>query len=145
MISTGYGNETPWKCPRDIKENELAEKIDGMASRIRNRASAVFNLHVPPYGSGLDRCPKLDVSVDPPRPVVGEQMAAGSHAVREAIEYYEPMISLHGHIHESPGIQRLGRTLSINAGSEYGEGLLRSAVIDVVDNGTKATGQLLTA
>lgn len=145
MISTGYGNETPWHCPRDITEEELKAKVEEMASRLRESSRAVFNLHVPPYGSGLDRCPKLDVSVSPPRPIVGEETSAGSVAVIGSIRQFQPILSLHGHIHESPGICRIGRTTAINPGSEYGEGILRSAVIDISDDGEKVVSQLLSA
>jgi Icc-related predicted phosphoesterase len=144
MISTGYGNPTPWLCPRDIPESELSERIETMALRLTDPRHAVFNLHVPPLGSALDLCPKLDTSVKPPRPIIGEETSAGSAAVREAIARFAPMLSLHGHIHESAGIRALGATTSINPGSEYGEGILRSAIIDLAD-GNIGSAQLLTA
>jgi Icc-related predicted phosphoesterase len=144
MISTGYGNPTPWSCPRDVSEDELAERIEGMAIRLRDARHAVFNLHVPPYGSGLDLCPRLDTSTEPPRPIIGEESPAGSRAVREALAQFRPMLSLHGHIHESPGIRELGGTTAINPGSEYGEGVLHSAVIDLAGDRV-LSAQLLTA
>lgn len=144
MISTGYGNLTPWRCPRDITEEELAGKIEAMATRLQEPSAAIFNLHVPPLGSGLDLCPKLDTSVFPPRPMAGEVTAAGSSAVREAIERFRPMLSLHGHIHEAAGVQELGPTTAVNPGSEYAQGVLRSAVIDLRE-GKVGSAQLLTA
>jgi Icc-related predicted phosphoesterase len=144
MISTGYGNPTPWRCPRDISEEELGEKIEAMASQLRDAGSAIFNLHVPPLGSGLDLCPKLDTSVYPPRPVVGEVAPAGSSAVRDAIQSFAPMLSLHGHIHEAAGVRELGDTTAVNPGSEYAQGVLRSAVIDIQQSEV-ASAQLLTA
>jgi uncharacterized protein len=145
MISCGYGNPTPWPCPRDISEEELADRIETMASQLADPARAIFNMHVPPFGSGLDVCPKLDTSVDPPRPLVGEEINAGSTAVRAAIERYQPAVGLHGHIHESAGIVKIGPTVCINPGSEYGEGVLRSAVIDYAADGRPASWQLLSA
>jgi uncharacterized protein len=145
MISTGYGNETPWHCPRDVSEDELGRRIEEMASRLASPETAVFNLHVPPYGTGLDICPRLDTSVEPPRPIAGEEAAAGSRAVLDAIERYRPVLSLHGHIHESPGIRRLGPTTAVNPGSEYAEGVLRSAVVDIVGTGERVAAQLLAA
>jgi Icc-related predicted phosphoesterase len=144
MISTGYGNPTPWRCPRDISEEELGEKIEAMASQLRDTRSAIFNLHVPPLGSGLDLCPKLDTSVYPPRPVVGEVAPAGSSAVRDAIQSFAPMLSLHGHIHEAAGVRELGDTTAVNPGSEYAQGILRSAVIDIQESEV-GSAQLLTA
>lgn len=143
MISTGYGNPTPWHCPRDITEDELAARIEAMATQLEDAHHAVFNLHVPPLGSGLDYCPKLDTSYDPPKPIVGEEIRAGSTAVIDAIKRYGPALSLHGHIHEAAGIRQIGRTICINPGSEYGEGVLRSAVIDFEDR--HISPQLLSA
>jgi len=145
MISCGYGNPTPWPCPRDISEEELAQRLEKMASQLADPAKAIFNLHIPPFGSGLDVCPKLDASVDPPKPVIGEQINAGSTAVRAVIEHYQPAIGLHGHIHESAGIVKIGRSVCINPGSEYGEGVLRSAVIDFAADGKPISWQLLSA
>jgi uncharacterized protein len=145
MISCGYGNPTPWPCPRDISEEELAGRIEAMADQLTDPARAIFNLHVPPFGSGLDVCAKLDTSVEPPRPLIGEEINAGSTAVRAAIERYQPAIGLHGHIHESAGIVKIGPTVCINPGSEYGEGVLRSAVIDYSADGRPASWQLLSA
>jgi Icc-related predicted phosphoesterase len=145
MVSCGYGNPTPWPCPRDISEEELGDRLETMASQLTDPGRAVFNLHVPPFGSGLDVCAKLDTSVDPPKPLVGEEINAGSTAVRAVIERYQPAIGLHGHIHESGGISRIGRTVCINPGSEYGEGVLRSAVIDFGGDARPVSWQLLTA
>ncbi len=131
MISSGYSNITPWKCPRDVTEEELFRKIDSMARQVSNMKSAIFNLHVPPIETSLDRCTKLDTSVDPPRPIMGEETSGGSTAVRKAIETYQPLVSLHGHIHESRGTEKIGRTTCFNPGSEYGEGVLRSVVVNV--------------
>lgn len=131
MISSGYGNVTPWQCPRDISEDELWARIDSMAAELESPQSAVFNLHVPPHASGLDRCMRLDTSVSPPRPVAGDQIDAGSTAVRTAVERYQPMLSLHGHIHESRGIRKIGSTRCVNPGSEYAEGVLNAAIIDL--------------
>jgi len=145
MVSCGYGNPTPWPCPRDISEEDLGDRLEKMASQLADPERAVFNLHVPPFGSGLDICAKLDTSVDPPKPLVGAESNAGSTAVRAVIERYQPAISLHGHIHESSGIVKIGRTVCINPGSEYGEGVLRSAVIDFRADGRPVSWQLLTA
>ncbi|HEY1277541.1 MAG TPA: hypothetical protein VGF25_21720 [Thermoleophilaceae bacterium] len=145
MISTGYGNVTPWDCPRDISEEELGERIEAMTSRLTDAPHAVFNLHVPPFESGLDQCARLDTSVSPPRPIAGEEIAAGSTAVRAAIERCGPVLSLHGHIHEARGVQRLGDTTCVNPGSEYGEGVLRSAVVDLVPGSDDVNVQLLAA
>lgn len=131
MISSGYANITPWKCPRDVTEDELFARIDEMAKKVDNMESAIFNLHCPPIDTMLDRCTKLDTSYDPPRPLIGVDASGGSVAVRKIIETYQPALSLHGHIHESRGIDKIGRTVCLNPGSEYGEGILRSVLVNL--------------
>ena len=101
MISTGYGNITPWNCPRDISETELGERIEAAIAGVQDVQSSIFNLHVPPYNSSLDIAPRLDTSASPPKAIPGELAPVGSHAVRSAIEQHQPMLALHGHIHES--------------------------------------------
>jgi Icc-related predicted phosphoesterase len=55
----------------------------------------------------------------------------GSTAVREAITRYQPLLSVHGHIHESKGVAKLGRTLAVNPGSSYSDGVLQAAVLEL--------------
>jgi Icc-related predicted phosphoesterase len=138
MISTGYGNITPWKCPRDIPEEKLEAKIVDMADQVKNISKCVFNIHVPPIGTLLDECPKLDTSVFPPRPILGQMTQGGSTAVRKTIEKYQPLVGLHGHIHESRGADKLGKTVCLNPGSEYSEGILRSVLVNIEDNKLKS-------
>lgn len=132
MVSSGFANTTPWHAPRDIPEERLAAFIDSMASRLKAPERAVFNLHVPPFASGLDIAPLL---TDDLKPVVAAGEVAtgpvGSKAVRAAIERYQPLVSLHGHIHESRAVTKIGRTTSINPGSEYGDGNLRGALVNL--------------
>jgi len=133
LLSVGYGNPTPWNCPRDISEEELWTRIDELARTISDRERAIFNLHVPPYGSGLDDAPKLDRDLRVIASGSGspEMVPVGSTAVRDAILKYEPLLGLHGHIHESRGSRRLGRTTIVNPGSEYAEGILTGALVDL--------------
>lgn len=131
MISSGYTNITPWKCPRDVTEEELYARIDEMAQKVGNMESAIFNLHCPPVDTMLDRCTQLDTTYDPPRPLIGVDASGGSVSVRKIIEKYQPALSLHGHIHESRGIDRIGRTVCLNPGSEYSEGILRSVLVNL--------------
>jgi uncharacterized protein len=138
MISLGLSGPTPWKTPRETDEETLASVIDAMADKVEDMSHCIFNLHDPPLDSTLDTCPMLDWNTDPPKQIVrGGQVVmygAGSRSVRDAIEKYQPLLGLHGHIHESSGAIKLGRTLCINPGSEYGEGILRGALI-TLNNG----------
>jgi Icc-related predicted phosphoesterase len=137
MISVGFSTPTPWKTPREISEEQLGEIIDKMISQVSDPSRCIFNFHDPPVDSTLDTCPMLDWSVDPPQAIVraGQIVmhGAGSHSVRRALETHQPMLGLHGHIHESMSVARIGRTVCVNPGSEYGEGLLRGCLVNFSD------------
>ncbi|MEP6639666.1 MAG: metallophosphoesterase [Chloroflexota bacterium] len=137
MISLPYVNPTPWHTPREAPEEQLTEMIEETVAGLPELEHAVFNFHAPPVDSTLDTCPMLDPSTDPPSQIVrgGQPVmyGAGSTAVRAAIERHRPLLGLHGHIHESQAAARIGRTLCINPGSEYGEGVLRGCLITLAD------------
>jgi Icc-related predicted phosphoesterase len=141
MASLADSNPTPWNTPRECSEEDLEKKIDTMVSQIKDARKCIFNFHVPPKDSTLDTAPKLDASVTPPRYVVesGVQImvGVGSSAVRKAIEKHQPLLGLHGHIHESRGAVKIGRTLCLNPGSEYGEGILRGVIVTLKEDGVK--------
>jgi Icc-related predicted phosphoesterase len=147
MVSLPYVNPTPWHTPREAAEEELAAMIDRNVEGITDFGNVVFNFHAPPIDSTLDTCPMLDATTDPPSQVVrgGQPVlyGAGSTAVRAALERYQPLLGLHGHIHESQAAARLGRTLCINPGSEYGEGVLRGTLVNLV-NGKVDSYQMTT-
>ncbi len=133
MASVGFSNPTPWHTPREIPDEQLGAIIADMCARVTDFERCIFNFHVPPLDSTLDSCPKLDWSTDPPTPIVsGGQIVfagAGSQAVRDAIQKHQPMLGLHGHIHEAQGMVKIGRTTCVNPGSEYGEGILRGCLV----------------
>jgi Icc-related predicted phosphoesterase len=54
--------------------------------------------------------------------------------VREAIERFQPLASLHGHVHESRGATRIGRTLAINPGSDYHTGRISGALVHLASD-----------
>jgi len=130
LASMGWTNPTPWNTFREAPEDVLATKIDAVVAQIPDMERAVFNFHAPPYGTGLDEAPALDETM---RPVLGGAVMkpVGSKAVREAILKYQPALSVHGHIHESRGVAKLGRTLTVNPGSSYSDGVLQAALIDI--------------
>lgn len=132
MISVGYSNRTPWDSPRELDEADLATVIDREAGKLADTGKAIFNLHVPPKDTPIDQAMALDKEFRPKMsggsPII---TGVGSSAVREAITRYQPMLSLHGHIHESRGEARIGRTLALNPGSEYSEGVLRGVIVNL--------------
>jgi Icc-related predicted phosphoesterase len=133
MVSLGWSNPTPWDTPRETSEEDLARRIGAAVGRLDSCDDAIFNIHVPPKDSTLDACPRLDTSVWPPAPVMRggqpEMFGAGSTAVASAIRDHQPLVSLHGHIHESTGVIKIGRTVCINPGSEYQDAALLGAIV----------------
>ena len=132
VASCGYANMTPWACPRDVEENELEGRLDDVISKLEDSGRAIFNFHCPPYGTGIDDGPKLGPDFRVTAGAGGVEMVpVGSKACRAAIERYQPLLGLHGHLHESRGTHMLGRTLCVNPGSEYTEGVLRGALFEL--------------
>lgn len=132
LISWGYSNLTPFHSHREQTEPELAASIARMVGELRDPARAVFNLHVPPIASGLDEAPVLDETLTVQQSLGQVKFApAGSTAVREVIERVQPLLGLHGHIHESAGIRRIGRTIAINPGSDYATGALNGTLVSL--------------
>lgn len=144
MISCSWANATPWDSPRELPDDALAVKLEDIAAQLDPELPAIFNLHVPPYDTGLDTAPQVDQDL---RVVtVGGQpsmVPVGSRAVRELVERRQPLVSLHGHIHESRGVAHLGRTLCLNPGSNYADGVLDGAIVDIED-GAVAHYQLVS-
>jgi uncharacterized protein len=130
MISCAYANPTPWDSPREVDEDALYQRIKRLADQVEAPERAIFNLHVPPYASGLDTAreinPDLTVVYKSGAP---HEIPVGSTAVRQIIEEYQPALALHGHIHESRGEAQIGRTLAINSGSEYNSGRIHGVTV----------------
>jgi Icc-related predicted phosphoesterase len=137
MISSGWSNPTPWHTYREEEDDQLRVRYDAMLAQLKNPKSAVFNLHPPPYGTTLDDVPELTEDLKPKH--AGRSLVpVGSRAVREVILEYQPILGLHGHIHEGKGAIRLGKTLCINPGSMYEQGRLLGAVINLARNKVKS-------
>lgn len=129
VLSYGYSNPTPWNSPRELPEDELEERIERLTADLDPSRPAIYNLHVPPYGTRIDDAPEIRADLS----LVGGSSAAmvpvGSTAVRRVLERHAPMLGLHGHIHESRGMARLGPTVCVNPGSDYNTGILKGAIV----------------
>ena len=137
LASLGDVTPTPWNTDREYPEEELARRIATMLDAVPGERRAIVNFHCPPYGSGLDVAPELDENLKPVirggRPSF---IPVGSKAVRDAIKDYQPVVGLHGHIHESRAVQKIGRTVCLNPGSDYTADLLRGVVVDIGQDGS---------
>lgn len=130
MVSSGWSNPTPWDTHREEPDEALLQRIESIIAEVKDVSKSIFNLHPPPYGSGLDEAPEL---TDDLRPAYAGRslVPVGSQAVLRVIEKYHPMLTLHGHIHEGKGTRKYKRTLSINPGSMYEQGILHGAVVEL--------------
>jgi len=131
MVTYSWANPTPWNTPREKTDEELEPMLEELISKVNDKSNAIFNFHAPPYGFALDLAPELSKDLVQ---AADRKIHVGSHAIAKMIEKYQPLIGLHGHIHESRGAQKIRRTLIINPGSEYSEGILKGVVI-VLDKG----------
>ena len=147
MVTVGWSTETPWGTPREASEDALARMIEAEVVKIPDVSRSVFNFHCPPKDTPIDTCLKLEPTDglapgELPRPDRSggrfHYVGGGSRAVRDAIQRYQPAVGLHGHIHESGGRFRLGRTQCFNPGSEYGQGQLQGWIVTLA--GGRLTG-----
>jgi Icc-related predicted phosphoesterase len=134
MIVCGFSNRTPFDSPRELDEPELETYINNIVGKVKDPSSAVFTLHVPPFNSGLDSAPMLKDGGIVTKGGHTVMAPVGSTAVRRVIEQSQPLLALHGHVHESRATKTIGRTLCINPGSEYSEGVLRGALVNFKGN-----------
>jgi Icc-related predicted phosphoesterase len=136
MITTGYSNRTPWDSPRELDEEDLRALLDRMFTEVEDPTGLICVVHPPPHGTELDQAPEIDdqfqVQIEN-----GEMrmIHVGSTAVREFFVEREPLLGLHGHVHDSRAAQHLGRTLCLNPGSQYSEGVLMGAIVRLSANG----------
>lgn len=135
ILGFGWTNPSPWRTPRELPEDALAKRLEPLLNRVEDPSRCIYLMHAPPYGTGLDIAPKLDTSTDPPRPFLqgGQEVLipVGSTTFRTAILETQPLVGLHGHIHETKNAAKLKRTVCVDPGSEYSSGSLRGAIVNL--------------
>jgi Icc-related predicted phosphoesterase len=135
ILGFGWTNPSPWQTPRELSEDRLKRRLDPLLGRVEDPAHCIYLIQAPQYGTGLEIAPKLDTATDPPRPVLqgGQQVLipVGSTTFRAAILETQPVLGLHGHIHETKNAAKLKRTVCVDPGSEYSAGTLRGAIINL--------------
>lgn len=132
LVSMGDTSMTPWECPRDYPEEHMVTAVRDLVEQIKRPAGAIFNFHCPPFNTKIDQAPSLKENLEIEFEAGQVIMtSAGSPAIRRAVEEVQPLLSLHGHIHEARGVQKLGRTVALNPGSEYAEGIMKAAIVNL--------------
>ena len=132
LVSLGDTSMTPWECPRDYPEEHMVVAVKDLFEQVRKPSGAIVNMHCPPRNTKIDQCPALtsDLEIE----FEGGQVimtSAGSSAIRRGLEELQPVLSLHGHIHEARGVHKIGRTLCLNPGSEYAEGIMKASIVNL--------------
>ncbi len=145
FLGFGYSTPTPWNTPREVSEEELRTRVEKLVMDIDQSrlGRLIMVLHDPPYNTLIDQAYQLSKDLKPA--VRGGEVLrthVGSKSVRTLIEEYSPLMGMHGHIHEAPGIDYVrsnagAKVPVINAGSEYSEGVLRMAYLIIEDNKLK--------
>lgn len=135
LVGFGWTNPSPWKTPRELEEDQIAKRLESLMNKVQDPAHAIYLMHAPPYETGLDIAPKLDATTDPPRPVTqgGQEILipVGSTSIKDAILETQPVVGLHGHIHETKNAAKVKGTLCVDPGSEYSTGVLRGVIVNL--------------
>ena len=133
MASRGESTPTPWHTPREVPDATLGDLVASAIRDLPPTGTTIWNLHMPPFDTGVDRAPRLDGSLHVQYDGSGEPIMdpVGSHAIRELIAERQPTVALHGHIHEGRGRYRIGTTSGFNPGSQYQDGVLQGLLLRV--------------
>lgn len=102
IFGVGGSNQTPFKTPNEFLEEELAELLDSGYQKIQTVSTHILVSHTPPVNTVTDK--------------ISSGVHVGSRAVRSFIEEKQPALCLTGHIHESRGEDRIGKTHILNPG-----------------------------
>jgi Icc-related predicted phosphoesterase len=124
----------------EIKYSTIAEDIKLLAGDA-DLSQAIFLFHAPPYETNIDRAALDGKKVDH----VPLDLHVGSVAIQRFIEERQPMLTLHGHIHESARLthswkDRIGKTHMFSAAHDGPELALVRFNLEDLD---QATRQLL--
>jgi Icc-related predicted phosphoesterase len=133
MASRGESTPTPWHTPRELPEAALGQRVLEVVATLPTGGTTIWNLHMPPYDTGIDRAPRLDAGLRVQYDGGGEpvMVPVGSTSIRDLIAERQPTLALHGHIHEGRGRYRIGSTSGFNPGSQYQDGVLLGLLLRV--------------
>jgi uncharacterized protein len=121
IFGCGGSNLTPFHTPTELSEEELGAALEGGYAQIAGAPHVLMVCHTPPANTATDR--------------VASGQHVGSPQVRAFIEEHQPEVCITGHIHESPGIDHIGRTTVVNAGAFHAGGYI---VVTLGPGGLKA-------
>ena len=136
-VSPERGQRTLPVDPDTIRFGTIAADLERLAGD-RDLEDAVLLFHSPPYRTALDRACLDGQSVDH----VPLDVHVGSIAIQRFIEERQPLLTLHGHIHEAPRLtgawrDRIGRSHCFNAAHDGPELALVRFDLDDLDAATR--------
>jgi Icc-related predicted phosphoesterase len=132
VVGLGWSTPTPWHTHREFSDDQIGDELDRLLAGRQRDLPLVLNVHVPPYGSGLDTCPVLDAELRPVMGTSGPLLApVGSRSVQRVIIDHQPTLGLFGHVHEARSCTRIGQTLCANPGSESAQGNLQGFLASI--------------
>lgn len=102
----GVSAMPPWQGTMyEISEARIAGALDEGRAMLKSVTREVVLSHTPPRGTRIDATQR------------GAHV--GSTSVRELIDRVQPALVVSGHIHESRGIDKVGRTAVVNCGPAF--------------------------
>lgn len=136
-VSPEKGQRTVVVDPDEIRFGTIAADLERLAGD-RDLEDAVLLFHSPPYQTALDRAGLDGQSVDH----VPLDVHVGSIAIQRLIEERQPLLTLHGHIHEAPRLtgawrEQIGRTHCFTAAHDGPELALVRFDLDDLDAATR--------
>jgi Icc-related predicted phosphoesterase len=136
-VSPEEGQRTVPVDPDVVRYGTIAADLERLSGD-RELDRAIFLFHSPPYRTVLDRAGLDGKSVDH----VPLDVHVGSIAIQRFIEARQPLLTLHGHIHEAPRLTgewrvRIGRTHCFTAAHDGPELALVRFDLDNLDNATR--------
>lgn len=102
IFGIGGSTITPFHTPSEFSEEDYSKWLDQCWRQAAPYPKKILISHNPPKDTACDK--------------ISNGMHVGSTAVRKFIEEKQPDICVCGHIHESRGQERLGKTLVLNPG-----------------------------
>jgi len=136
-VSPEEGRRTVACSPQEIKYATIKRDLDTLAGE-HTLDNAIFLFHGPPYETKLDRAANDGKMID----YVPFDLHVGSIAIQRFIEQRQPLVTLHGHIHESARLtgswrDRIGRTHILGAAHDGAELALVRFDLDALDDATR--------
>lgn len=136
-VSPEHGQRTVPVDPDEIRFGTIAADLTRLTED-RDLANTVCLFHSPPYRTDLDRA-ELDGRFIDHAPL---DVHVGSIAIQRFIEDRQPLLTLHGHIHESPRLtgtwrQKIGRTHAFTAAHDGPELALVRFDLDDLESATR--------